>query len=72
MHLSEILGEQLSPKVAQKLPESGASSLHCLGTGYSSQLHPNATETKNSPLPPAVGRSLLHPNPMESSSEWQA
>lgn len=67
MHLSEVLGEQLSPRVAQKLPESGTSSLHGLGTGYSSQLHPNATDTKNSPLPPAVGQPLLHPNPMETS-----
>lgn len=67
MHLSEVLGEQLSLRVSQKLPESGTSSLHGLGTGYSSQLHPNATDTKNSPLPPAVGQPLLHPNPMESS-----
>lgn len=72
MHLSEVLGEQLSPRLARKLPESGTSSLYSLGTGYSSQLHPNATDTKNSPLPPAVGQPLLHPNPMETSSEWQA
>lgn len=65
-------GEQLCPRVAQKPPESGTFSLHCLGTGYSSQLHPNATDTKNSPLPPAVGQPLLHPNRMETSREWQA
>lgn len=65
-------GSGCPPESHKSFLKATASSLHCLNWLLISSAHPNATDAKNSPPPPAVGQPLLHPNPMETSREWQA
>lgn len=65
------LGGSSPPESHKGCGQATTSSLHCMEAGYSSPL----CSRKPVPLkinPPAVGQPFLHPNPLETSREWQA
>lgn len=65
------LGGSSPPESHKGCVKATASSLHRVEAGYSSPLCAR-TPLPLKITPPAVGQPLLHPNPMETSREWQA
>lgn len=65
------LGGSSPPELHKGCRQATTSSLHRMEASYSSPL------CARTPLPlkinpPAVGQPFLHPNPLETSREWQA
>ena len=64
------LGGSSPPESHKGCGQATTSSLHCMEAGYSSLCTRMPLPLKINP--PAVGQPFLHPNPLETSREWQA